>query len=339
MLGAGSWGTALAVSLANAGHDVTLWARRPEVVEAMKATRQNPDYVTGVHLPDRLHFTSDLPKAAGTSKIWVIATPSHAVRSLAQALRPFAESETVVVCVAKGIERHSGMTMTQALAEELNPPVPDSRLAVLYGPSHAEELVAGKPTTVVASASSPVVARQIQAAFMTERLRVYVNTDVRGVEIGGSVKNIMAIATGISDGIGYGDNARAALMTRGLAEVQRMGVVLGAKAETFTGLSGLGDLVVTCTSKHSRNRHVGEEIGRGRSLHAVTRSMHMVAEGVYTTVAVHKLARKLGIDMPITEAVHAILFEGKVPLDAVHDLMTRSAKDEYTWRHDTHGID
>lgn len=328
VLGAGSWGTALAVSLADTGHEVTLWARRPEVAEVMQATSRNPDYVPDVILPTNLYVTSDLQSATKSCPIWIIATPSHGVRPLADSLRPWVNTDQIVVCVAKGMERESGLTMTQVLAQELSPPASPSHLAVLYGPSHAEELVAGKPTTVVASASDVEVARHVQAVFMTEKLRVYVNTDVTGVEIGGSVKNIMAIATGISDGIGYGDNAKAALITRGLAEIQRLGVAMGAQAETFTGLSGLGDLVVTCTSQFSRNRQVGEEIGRGRSLHAVTRSMHMVAEGVYTTVAVHKLARRLNVDMPITDAVHAILFEGKSPQDAVHDLMSRSAKDE-----------
>ncbi|MDE2732059.1 MAG: NAD(P)-dependent glycerol-3-phosphate dehydrogenase [Bacteroidota bacterium] len=329
VLGAGSWGTTLAVSLAESGRRVTLWARRPEVAEAMQATGYNPDYVTDVQLPANLEVTSDLARAAGAASYWIIATPSHGVRDLAGSLRNWALADHIVVCVAKGIERKTGLTMTQVLAGELPPPVRVSHLAVLYGPSHAEELVAGKPTTVVAAAPSLPVARQVQSLFMSEKLRVYVNTDVMGVEIGGSVKNIMAIATGISDGIGYGDNAKAALITRGLTEIRRLGVALGAQPQTFTGLSGLGDLVVTCTSRYSRNRRVGEEIGRGRSLHAVTRSMHMVAEGVYSTVAVRSLARRLSVDMPITDAVYAILFEGKSPLDAVHDLMSRSAKDEY----------
>ena len=294
----------------------------------MQTAGYNPDYVTDVRLPSNLQVTSDLGEAATSASLWVIATPSHGVRGLAESIRPWLQPGHVIVCVAKGIERESGLTMTQVLKDVLGSSIEPTHLAVLYGPSHAEELVAGKPTTVVAAAPSLDVARRIQALFMSDKLRVYVNTDVMGVEIGGSVKNIMAIATGISDGIGYGDNAKAALITRGLTEIQRLGVALGAQPQTFTGLSGLGDLVVTCTSQFSRNRRVGEEIGQGRSLHAVTRSMHMVAEGVYTTVAVRNLARKLNIEMPITEAVYAILFEGKNPLDAVHDLMTRSAKDE-----------
>lgn len=329
VLGAGSWGTALAVSLAGSDHRVTLWARRAEVAEAMQVARYNPDYVTDVQLPSNLQITCDLSAAARSASLWVIATPSHGVRELAESLRRWVAPAQVVVCVAKGMEKDTGLTMTQVLKQKLHPPAKPSHLAVLYGPSHAEELVAGKPTTVVAAASSLEVARHVQSLFMTDKLRVYVNTDVIGVEIGGSVKNIMALATGISDGIGYGDNAKAALITRGLTEIQRLGVALGARAQTFTGLSGLGDLVVTCTSQFSRNRRVGEEIGRGRSLHAVTRSMHMVAEGVYTAVAVHNLARSLNIEMPITDAVYKILYEGKSPLDAVHDLMSRSAKDEY----------
>ena len=295
-------------------------------------TGHNPYYLTDIRLPKQLKITSNLIDAAKHAALWVISTPSHAVRTLASTLRPWANPDVIAVCVAKGIERVTGLTMTQVLSEELNPPIPSSRLTILYGPSHAEELGVGKPTTVVASGLCVDIARHVQAVFMTDKLRVYVNDDVKGVELGGSVKNIIAIATGISDGIGYGDNAKAALITRGLAEIQRFGIALGAQAQTFMGLSGLGDLVVTCTSSHSRNRHLGEEIGRGRTLESIAQSMHMVAEGVHTTVAVRSLARERGIEMPITEAVYAILFDGKRPLDAVHELMTRSAKEEYWLR-------
>lgn len=327
VFGAGSWGTALAISLVSAGHEVTLWARRPEAAEAMRQNRHNPVYLPEATLPKQLHLTSDLEAAARHKDLWLIATPSHAVRELAEDLRPYLHADLIVVSVAKGIENDTLYTTTQVLAEVLEP-LSDARIGVLYGPSHAEEVATGRPTTVVAAAPSIDVAEQIQAVFMTPELRVYVNDDVLGVEIGGSVKNVMAIAAGISDGIGYGDNAKAAIITRGMAEIQRLGIAMGAQASTFSGLTGIGDLVVTCTSQHSRNRYLGEQIGQGKTLDEVQRDMKMVAEGVKTTASVYALAQKYHIEMPITEAVYAILFEGKKPKDAVLELMTRSAKQE-----------
>ncbi len=328
VLGAGSWGTALAANLIAGGHDVVLWARCLESAQAMAMNRRNPKYLKHFVLPDTLGVTSNLAEATRNASLWVMATPSHGVRPLSLVAKEYAHADLFIVCVAKGIERETGFTMTQVLSDTLSPPVPVEHIAALYGPSHAEELAAGKPTTVVAAAPSLNTAMHIQRTFMTGTLRVYVNEDVFGVQIAGSIKNIIAIAAGISDGIGYGDNAKAALITRGLAEIQRMGVALGAKAETFAGLTGLGDLVVTCTSSHSRNRQLGEEIGRGRTLGDVIASMNMVAEGVETTIAIRAIALEHGIDMPITESVHGILFEGKQPLDAVRELMTRSAKQE-----------
>ena len=328
VLGAGSWGTALAISLATSGHAVTLWARRPEAAAAMARDRHNPTYLPDAVVPESILITSDLEDAATGAALWVMATPSHAERTLAERVAPFATDTLIVVSVAKGIENETLLTTTQVLGDVLTPPVPSERIGVLYGPSHAEELATGLPTTIVAAAPSQEVAEQIQAVFMTPRLRVYVNDDVIGVEIGGSVKNVMAIAAGIGDGIGYGDNAKAAIITRGMAEIQRLGVAMGARPSTFAGLAGIGDLVVTCTSRHSRNRYVGEQIGQGKSLDEVQSEMQMVAEGVKTTASVRALARRYHIEMPITEAVYAILFEGKKPADAVHELMTRSAKQE-----------
>lgn len=327
ILGAGSWGTALAVSLARCDHPVTLWARREEAAETMRTTRHNPTYLPDVHLPESVVVTSDLEQAIAGSTVWVIATPSHAVRDLAERLVPHGNKEVIVVSVAKGIENESLETMSQVLTEVLTT-VPADNITVLYGPSHAEEVGAGRPTTVVAAAPSMEVARHVQDVFMAPHLRVYVNDDVLGVEIAGSVKNVMALAAGMSDGIGYGDNAKAAIITRGMAEIQRLGLAMGAKASTFAGLAGIGDLVATCTSKHSRNRYLGEQIGKGKSLDEVLSHMQMVAEGVRTAASVHALAQKYDIEMPITEAVYAILFEGKEPEQAVHDLMTRSAKHE-----------
>ncbi|ARA92192.1 glycerol-3-phosphate dehydrogenase [Rhodothermaceae bacterium RA] len=327
IFGAGSWGTALAVSLAHGGQDVMLWARRPDAAAAMARTRHNPTYLPEAAIPEAVRITADLAEAAERAHFWVIATPSQSVRALARQLEPHVHDDLIVVSLAKGIENGTLMTTTQVLRDVLRS-VPSARIGVLYGPSHAEEVALGKPTTLVAAAPSLAVAHVIQSVFMTPRLRVYVNDDVLGVEIGGSVKNVLAIAAGMSDGVGFGDNAKAALITRGLAEIQRLGLAMGADAATFSGLAGIGDLVVTCMSRHSRNRYLGEQIGRGRTLEEVEAEMQMVAEGVRTTVSVCELARRHGIEMPITEAVHAILFEGKRPAEAVEELMSRSAKHE-----------
>ncbi len=328
MLGAGSWGTALAISLAGSGHRVSLWARRPEAAAFMRAERRNPTYLPGAVLPEDVLVTSDMQEAAAGRDMWVFATPSQAVREAAGRIASLAGEELIVVSVAKGIENGTLHTTTQVLHETLGAVVPKAHIGVLYGPSHAEEVSAGSPTTVVAAAYSSDAAHAIQDAFMTNRLRVYRNEDVIGVEIAGSVKNVMAIGAGMSDGLGYGDNAKAAIVTRGLAEIKRLGLAMGAESGTFAGLAGIGDLVVTCWSRHSRNRYVGEQIGRGKTLDEVQSEMTMIAEGVRTTASVYQLARKYHIEMPITEAVHAILFEGKKPQIAVDELMTRSAKRE-----------
>jgi len=328
VLGAGSWGTALAISLSANGCNTTLWARRQEVVNTIRHEHCHPTYLPGLSIPETITVTADLKMAASGKPIWVIATPSHAVRALAQRLIHDVTEDMIIVSVAKGIENDSLLTTTQILESILSPPVAQERIGVLYGPSHAEEVAAGKPTTLVAAAPSLPVASYIQSVFMTSRLRVYVNDDVRGVEIGGSVKNVIAIAAGISDGIGYGDNAKAALITRGMAEIKRLGVAMGANSTTFAGLTGIGDLVVTCTSPFSRNRYLGEKIGRGRRPEEVQAEMQMIAEGVRTAGATRKLARQYGVEMPIMEAVYAILFEGKKPADAVQELMTREAKHE-----------
>ena len=328
VFGAGSWGTALAVNLSASGHTVTLWARRKAVASAMARDRHNPSYLPDIHLSESIHITSDLAQAAYAAPFWIIATPSHGVRAIAQSLQPYVTTQHIVVSVAKGIENDTLLTTTQVLQTILTPPVSQMQLGVLYGPSHAEEVGAGKPATVVAAAYDSAIATSIQAVFMSRNLRVYVNDDVLGVEIGGSVKNVMAIATGISDGIGYGDNAKAALITRGMAEIQRLGVAMGARPATFAGLTGIGDLVVTCTSRLSRNRYFGEQIGKGKSPEDVQEEMQMIAEGVRTTASTRALALRYGIEMPITEAVHGILFKGQRPIDAVHDLMARAAKRE-----------
>jgi glycerol-3-phosphate dehydrogenase (NAD(P)+) len=327
LFGAGSWGTALAVHLASAGRDVTLWARRPEAIERMRDTRYNPRYLPDLRLPESIRLTSDLETAARAADLWAVAVPSQNLGNVAQRLRSHTEKVSVLVSLAKGIENESLLTMSQVLGKSL-PDVSGDRIGVLYGPSHAEEVAEGRPTTVVAAAPTEPVAEQIQNAFMTRGLRVYVNTDVIGVEIGGSAKNVLAIAAGISDGVGYGDNAKAALITRGLAEIRRLGLAMGARAQTFAGLAGIGDLVVTCMSQHSRNRFLGEQIGKGKTLDEVLDEMEMVAEGVRTTQSIYQLAQRHDIEMPITEAVYSVLFNGERPRDMVRTLMTRSAKHE-----------
>ena len=328
LFGAGSWGTALAVHLAENGRDVTLWARDSGAVQYMKTHRRNRSYLPDAVIPESVTVTDDLDEAASAADVWGIAVPSQEVRSFAEKLYPQLRRDAIPVSLAKGIENGSLMTMSQVLKDEFAPPLDGGRIGVLYGPSHAEEVAEGRPTTVVAAAGDASVAERIQKTFMTERLRVYVNTDVVGVEIGGSAKNVLALAAGMSDGVGYGDNAKAALVTRGIAEIKRLGLAMGADPMTFAGLAGIGDLVVTCMSRHSRNRSLGEEIGRGRKLDEALDEMQMVAEGVRTTQSIHDLAQRHGIEMPITEAVYAILFEDQRPHDMMEALMTRSAKRE-----------
>ena len=327
LFGAGSWGTALSVHLASAGRDVVLWARRPEVVDEIRRTSHNPTYLPELLIPSSVHITTDLETAANASDFWGMAVPSQGVRRRAETLRPYAGEQVTIVSLSKGIENDTLLTMTQVL-DDVFADVPQRRIGALYGPSHAEEVAEGRPTTVVAAAPEKEDAERIQRRFMTERLRVYLNTDVLGVEIGGSAKNVLAIAAGICDGVGYGDNAKAALVTRGLAEIQRLARALGANPRTLSGLAGIGDLVVTCMSEHSRNRYLGEQIGRGKSLGEVHSEMEMVAEGVRTTQSVYGLAQRHGIEMPITEAVYSILFDDKAPSEMVKRLMTRAAKSE-----------
>lgn len=327
LFGAGSWGTALSVHLASAGRDVVLWARRPEVVEEIHRTSHNPTYLPELLIPSSVHITTDMEKAAKASDLWGVAVPSQNVRARMEALRPYAHEDVRMIALSKGIENETLLTMSQVL-DDVFEAVPRAQIGALYGPSHAEEVAEGRPTAVVAAAPEENEARRIQKTFMTERLRVYINTDVLGVEIGGSAKNVLAIAAGIADGVSYGDNAKAALVTRGLAEIRRLGRALGANPQTFAGLAGIGDLVVTCMSQHSRNRYLGEQIAAGKSLDEVLDEMEMVAEGVRTTRSVYNLAKRHGIEMPITEAVHAILFDDKSPRKMVKRLMTRSAKHE-----------
>ncbi len=327
VLGAGSWGTTLAVVLHGNGHDVTLWCWNRGDADIMRSTRRNRDYLPELVLPDTLCITDDLDKASVGMDMLVVSTPSQFVRSVLASLDGRRIGTPLIVNVAKGIEKGSLLRMSEVVSQTL-PSIPESMYTVLSGPSHAEEVSARKATTVVAASLDGETCQIVQNAFMTEYFRVYSSTDVPGVEIGGSLKNVIAIGAGIIDGGGYGDNTKAALITRGIAEMRRLGMAMGADPHTFAGLSGLGDLIVTTMSRHSRNRFVGEELGRGRTLGDVLDSMKMVAEGVETTRSAHELALRLGVEMPITHQVHAILFERKEPVRALRDLMTRAAKDE-----------
>ena len=326
VFGAGSWGTALALSAARTGRRVVLWARREDAVAAMRSDGENRQYLPGSIFPATLTVTSELTAAADSADLWLFATPSQAARGVAETLAAHARPGVVAYSASKGIETGTLLTATEVLADVL--PLDRSRLGVLYGPSHAEEVARGAPTAIVAAGYDMAVADRVQVAFTAPMLRVYVHTDVRGVEIGGSVKNVLAIAGGMSDGLGGGDNTKAALITRGIAEIRRLGVALGARPATFAGLTGLGDLVVTCMSQHSRNRHLGELLGRGRTLDDALASMNMVAEGVKTTQSAHDLAARHGVEMPITEAVHAILFGGKTCAEALFELMARAPRHE-----------
>ncbi len=327
VLGAGSWGTTLAVLLAKKGHQVRLWAHRPEFAATLDAERENSRYLKGVPFPENLQIEAHLQGLVSWSEMIVTAVPSQALRETLLGFCALDLNGKILVNVAKGIEIGTGKRMSEVLLEVL-PGVHPSQVAALYGPSHAEEVSKGQPTTVVASSSSLATAEKVQAVFHTSMFRVYVNTDIIGVEIAGSVKNIIAIAAGISDGIGFGDNAKAAIITRGMAEISRLCIKLGGEAVTISGLAGIGDLVVTCLSRHSRNRYVGEEIGRGRSLDEVISQMNMIAEGVHSSKAVFELSRAVGVDMPITRAVYEMLFEGKPVQQAILDLMTRDLKQE-----------
>ncbi len=324
VLGAGSWGTALAVSLAQNGHAVTLWARRPEAADAIRQTRRN-EYLPQAEIPASVTVTSDLDAAVAGADVWLVAVPSQSVRAVVGSLASAVRDGLTVISVAKGIETGTLLT-TSAVLRDVLPTADPARVGVLYGPSHAEEVALGRPTSIVASVPDVAVAARVQGLFMSPALRVYTNPDLVGVEIGGSVKNVMAVAAGMSDGLGLGDNAKAALVTRGLAEITRLGLAMGADAHTFAGLAGLGDLVVTCFSQHSRNRAFGERVGRGETRDEALSASTMVVEGVQTTASVRELARRHQVEMPITEAVHAILFEGLAPASAVSHLMERDPK-------------
>lgn len=328
VMGAGSFGTALASVLAEKKHEVSIWAREKEVIDGINKNSINPSYLSGVILPDSIRGFNDIEDCVEDSEMILFSTPTHALREVSTKIKTQLRGDEYLVTVSKGIEEDTLLTPSQILVNVLHGAILEDQIGVLTGPSHAEEVIKNKPTTVVASAYSKRVARIIQETFMTPYFRVYLNQDILGAEIGGALKNIMAIAAGIIDGAELGDNAKAALMTRGLHEMKRMGSAMGASQDTFSGLTGMGDLIVTCTSTHSRNRFVGYNIGRGKTLDEIISGMNMVAEGVKTAISVHQWSVKNGIEMPITEAVYKVLFKNMNPRDAVEVLMTREAKDE-----------
>jgi glycerol-3-phosphate dehydrogenase (NAD(P)+) len=327
VLGAGSWGTALAKHLAQKGYATRLWARNPELAARIDRTRQNPGYLPGVMLPDALFVTSDLATALADAELVLVVVPSHGLRELARKFAPLLPGSAIVVSATKGIENDSLMLMTQVLLAELGQAA-EPRLCALGGPSFAREVAADLPTAVSVASTDLDTAQRAQAWLAGDRFRVYSTEDVVGVEVGGALKNVIAIAAGAADGLGFGHNARAGLITRGIAEISRLALQLGANPQTLAGLSGMGDLVLTCTGDLSRNRSVGIELGRGRSLEDVLGEMTMVAEGVRTAKSAFDLARRENVDMPITTEVYRALYEGKSPISAVESLLGRALRAE-----------
>lgn len=329
VIGAGSWGTTLADLLAKKGHDVTLWAYEADLVKEMEETRVNSVFLSGITLSPRLRFTNSLQEAASEKEMVLFVAPTQVFRGVLKGVIPFLTEQTLLVNAAKGIELDTLMTISQ-ISAELLPARMFANFCVLSGPSFAREVAQEMPTAVVAASPVREVARRVQETFSSPWFRVYTNSDMIGVELGGSIKNVIAIAAGISDGLGLGYNPRAALITRGLAEMARLGLAMGAQASTFAGLAGMGDLVLTCTGDLSRNRTVGMQLGQGKKLAEILSGMRMVAEGVKTAESAYRLSRKLGVAMPITEQVYQVLYEDKPARQAVVDLMTRDLKAEGT---------
>ena len=324
VLGAGSWGTALSVLLCDNGHQVTMWSIDENEVKMLNEKREHETKLPGVKLPDQLIVTGDLEDTVKGKDFLVLAVPSPFTRSTAAKMSPCVTDGQIIVDVAKGIEESTLMTLSQQIRQE----IPQADVAVLSGPSHAEEVGRRLPTTCVIGATTRKTAEYLQSMFISKVFRVYTSPDILGIELGDSLKNVIALAAGIADGLGYGDNTKAALITRGIAEIARLGVKMGGKIESFTGLTGIGDLIVTCASVHSRNRKAGYLIGQGRSVQEAMDEVKMVVEGVYSAKAAAKLAEKYQVSMPIVEEVNKVLFEGKAPARAVDDLMMRESRSE-----------
>jgi glycerol-3-phosphate dehydrogenase (NAD(P)+) len=325
LLGAGSWGTTLAILLAKNGHEVILWSALENEVNMLIENREHMERLPGVKLPDNIEVTLDFKKACKDRDLIVFSVASPYVRTTAQLVKPYIKTNQIIVNVAKGIEESTLFTLSDILKEEL----PQADIAVLSGPSHAEEVSREIPTTVVIGASTKETAYFAQNIFMNNYFRVYTSPDIIGIELGGSLKNVIALAAGTIDGLGYGDNTKAALMTRGITEMSRLGIAMGGKRETFSGLSGIGDLIVTCTSVHSRNRNAGYLIGKGYTMKQAMEEVKQVVEGVYSAKAALTLSKKYNISMPIIEQINAVLFENKDAKIALSDLLTREKKREY----------
>lgn len=324
VIGAGSWGTALAILLNENGNDVTLWSHREAEAENIRATGRHEAKLPGVDIPAKIRVTSDLAETVRDSEILVLVVPSRSVRETAEKLAPLVSPGTVIVSAAKGVEEETLDTMTDILEEV----VPQAEAAVLSGPSHAEEVARHLPTTCVIGAHREETARRLQKIFMSPCFRVYISSDMLGIELGGALKNVIALAAGIADGMGYGDNAKAALITRGIVEIGRLGLKMGGKLETFSGLTGIGDLIVTCASMHSRNRRAGILLGKGYSMEEAMKEVNMVVEGVYSARAAMRLSEKYQVELPIIEQVNKVLFENKDPREAVSELMLRDSRQE-----------
>lgn len=324
VLGAGSWGTALALLLHNNGHEVTLWSALEDEVKMLREKREHASKLPGVKLPETMEITVDLEKSLADPDVAVLAVPSPFTRATAHRMAPFTKKGQIIVNVAKGVEENTLMTLSEIISQE----IPQADVCVLSGPSHAEEVGKGIPTTCVVSAEKRATAEYLQGIFMSPVFRVYTTPDMLGVELGGALKNVIALAAGTADGLGYGDNIKAALITRGIAEIARLGTKMGARMETFYGLSGMGDLIVTCASVHSRNRKAGYLMGKGYTMKKAMDEVKMVVEGVYSAKAAKSLAEKYQVEMPIIQEVNKVLFEEKPAAEAVRDLMVRDKKVE-----------
>lgn len=327
VVGAGSWGTALGINLAKNGHDIILWEYNKEQAELLKLEKENKKYLSGIKFPDNITVVNDVDNLLKDAKMVVFSIPSQSLRSVVNRLSNQITSDMIIVNTGKGIEISSGLRLSEVIKEEILGKY-HKNIVVLSGPTHAEEVGLGLPTTIVA-AGNPDTAKKVQEVFNNENFRVYSNSDVIGVEIGAAVKNCLAIGAGIADGMGYGDNTKAALITRGLSEMIRYGKALGADEKTFSGLTGIGDLIVTCASKHSRNRYVGESLGKGKTMEEIMETMIMVAEGVPTVKAVHESSLKNNVEMPIVNGIYEIIYNKGDAKQIVRDLMSRELKGEF----------
>ncbi len=324
VIGSGSWGCALATVLADNGHEVCLWSYFKEESEQLSRDRENKNNLPGLILPENISFTSDLAEAVKEREVIVMVTPSHVIGSTAEAMSPYVKDKAIIVCASKGFDSKTQDTLTNTIKSH----IPNAYVSALSGPSHAEEVAKKMPTTLVSACENIEIAKKIQNLFSTKYMRVYTSTDVMGVELGGALKNVIALCAGISDGLGYGDNTKAAIITRGMNEIAKLGVAMGADISTFSGLTGMGDLIVTCTSMHSRNRRAGILIGQGKTAEEAMKEVNMVVEGVYAAKEAYALSKKMNIEMPITTQAYRIIFEGVTAHDAAKELMRRDKKHE-----------